>query len=78
MQGQLGDCYLISSISALCEQRAYVERLFGGGGEREWQLSRSVGAYGVWLCQNGIWRRIIVDDLLPTAGGHTVFAAVRA
>ena len=59
LQGALGDCYFLSSVSCLSEMPHMVKRLF---------LTRKVnkeGVYGVFLCDTGDWRLVIVDDYFP-------------
>jgi calpain-15 len=58
-QGELGDCYFLSSISALAERPSRIKKIF---------LSRDVqptGCYCVALCVNGVWEEVIIDDLIP-------------
>ncbi len=64
IQGGLGDCYLLSAISALAERPNIIERLF---------LSRKAndeGIYGVWLCDTGEWRLITIDDMFLCYSFH--------
>ena len=57
-QGSLGDYYLLSVISALCEQPQRIKRLFS-------QRSRSPkGAYCVSLCTVGQFKDFYLDDIV--------------
>lgn len=57
-QGDLGDCYLLSALSAIAEFPERVERLFV-------QRKRSPkGAYCVALCITGTFREIYIDDIV--------------
>lgn len=79
VQGELGDCWLLSALAALAEAR-------GGALARallpaQEQPSNS-GAYIVRLCIGGRWRGVVLDDRLPCLGGggyHTqlVFCVTR-
>ena len=46
-QGGLGDCYLLSSLSALAEYENLISRLF------ESKTYNDAGCYCVWLCHDG-------------------------
>ena len=67
-QGELGDCYLLSSISSLaCRYPDKVLELF---------ITRNInpsGIYCVQLCIEGQWRAIYVDDAFPLKYGKPVF-----
>jgi len=69
LQGNLGDCYFLSSVSALSEKPHLVKRLF---------LTRRFnkeGVYGIFLCDTGDWRLVIVDDYFPcTSHGGPAFS----
>lgn len=59
LQGNLGDCYFLSSISAISENPHRIERLF---------LTKNYnkeGMYSIGLCIDGIFTEVIVDDLIP-------------
>jgi len=65
-QGELGDCWFLSSLAALAEfqEGRLLHALLPG------QNSVSdVGAYIVRLCLGGRWRSILVDDHFPCIGG---------
>ncbi|CAD8122197.1 unnamed protein product [Paramecium sonneborni] len=58
-QGELGNCYFLSSLSALAEVSQQIEKLFR---HQEYQEK---GLYGIFLCKNGILQEIIIDDYIP-------------
>ena len=59
VQGSLGDCYLLGTISAIAEYPARIERLFYS------KTINNAGIYCVQICVTGIWEDVIVDDLFP-------------
>lgn len=65
-QGELGDCWLLSSLAALAEFRRgrFLAALLPGQTK-----CNAAGAYIVRLCLGGRWRDITVDDRLPAMGG---------
>lgn len=65
VQGELGDCWFLSSLAALAEfqEGRWVRALL----PCQETLSET-GAYVVRLCIGGRWRNIIVDDRLPCIG----------
>lgn len=58
-QGQLGDCYLLSSLSSLAERPFVVKKIFNPTEKNQY------GLYSVWLNVNGSWENIIIDDYFP-------------
>ncbi|CAE7642131.1 sol [Symbiodinium sp. CCMP2592] len=64
-QGELGDCWFLSSLAAMAEFQGgrLVQRLLPD----QRQFSRA-GAYLVRLWLGGRWRDVIVDDRLPCIG----------
>ena len=58
-QKDLCNFYFASSISALAEKPHRIQRLF------ENQEINDLGCYFVRICQDGVWRYIIIDDYLP-------------
>jgi len=66
-QGELGDCWLISSLAALAEfQGGCFVRALLPSQER----LNSAGVYLVRLCLGGWWRSILIDDRLPCLEGE--------
>lgn len=66
-QGRLGDCYFLSSISALAEFPSRVERLLISKKENK------KGCYCVALNINGDWKEIFLDDYFPTSRRKILF-----
>ncbi|CAK0863783.1 unnamed protein product [Prorocentrum cordatum] len=66
-QGELGDCWFLSSLAALAEfeEGRFVRALL----PEQTELSPA-GAYVVHLCLGGRWRSVLVDDRLPCIGGQ--------
>jgi len=58
-QGLLNDAYLLSAIACLAEEPTLIERLFLT------EEANRAGLYALWLCDNGVWRPILLDDYLP-------------
>lgn len=56
LQGSLGDCYLLSSISVLAENPFHITRLF------QPKKVNEQGAYAIWVCESGFWKQVFVDD----------------
>jgi len=58
VQGALGDCYWLSSLSCLAEDPQRVKKLF---------IMNEIqkGSIGVRLCLNGKWQAILIDDFFP-------------
>lgn len=58
-QGQLGDCYLLSSLSSLAERPHLVKKIFHEHEVNEY------GIYGLWFNVDGEWKLILIDDYFP-------------
>eukprot|EP01017_Pseudomicrothorax_dubius_P012530 TRINITY_DN15245_c0_g1_i1.p1 TRINITY_DN15245_c0_g1~~TRINITY_DN15245_c0_g1_i1.p1 ORF type:complete len:211 (-),score=37.03 TRINITY_DN15245_c0_g1_i1:59-691(-) len=58
IQGILGDCYLLSAMSALAERPEFVRRIFQNDDISPY------GIYSIWLCINGEWQSVLVDPYL--------------
>jgi len=65
-QGELGDCWFLSSLAALAEfqEGRFVHALLPGQ-----EALSATGAYLVRLCLGGRWRGVVVDDKFPCIGG---------
>ncbi|KAJ8598668.1 hypothetical protein CTAYLR_003080 [Chrysophaeum taylorii] len=63
IQGKLGNCWLLSALSALAEFPKLVEKCFHEH-HRDGAASES-GIYRVRLCLGGLWQWVTVDDALP-------------
>ena len=57
----------VSCMNILLSNPALLSRLF------ETEQVNAAGIYGVWLCENGVWRIIIVDDRVPCVNGGYAF-----
>ena len=60
LQGSLGDCYFLSSLSSLAENPSRIRNLFISK-----QSNETCGVYCVNICHEGIWRAVYVDDYFP-------------
>ena len=67
VQGNLGDCYFLSALSALAAHPDRIKRLF------KTTVPTGAGCYVVQMCVGGVWQDIAVDDYIPTSGGYPVF-----
>jgi len=67
-QGNLGNCYFLSSISAIAERPERIQRLLL---QKEYAEN---GLYGVCLNINGVWRVYNLDDRFPTSFGKVLFS----
>lgn len=61
-QGQLGDCYLLTSLACLAEYPERIKKLFI---EHEYNEQ---GIYGVVCHTNGCKHEVVVDDHIPCIG----------
>lgn len=58
-QGNIPNCYLISSISAIAEFPEVVARIFNT------RKGNSQGLFSLNLCINGKWKEVIIDGFIP-------------
>lgn len=59
IQGALGDCYFLSTLSALAEHPERIRKIFVV------QEANEQGVYAIKICDMGEWKTIIVDDYFP-------------
>jgi len=59
VQKDLCNFYFGSALSSLAEKPQRIRKLF------ERQEANELGIYFVRICQDGVWRYIIIDDFLP-------------
>lgn len=60
VQGSLGDCYFLSSLSALAENPFRIRNLFISK-----KINEDAGVYCVRICHEGQWQAVFVDDYFP-------------
>jgi calpain-15 len=58
-QGELGDCYFLSTLASIAEKPARIRKLF------ETEEVNEQGMYGIKVCDKGEWKTVIIDDLIP-------------
>eukprot|EP00668_Euglena_longa_P003275 GGOE01003830.1.p1 GENE.GGOE01003830.1~~GGOE01003830.1.p1 ORF type:complete len:838 (-),score=157.55 GGOE01003830.1:459-2972(-) len=67
VQGKLGNCWLLSTLSVLAARPHLIHRLL---------LTKQYnpeGAYAVRFFYDGEWQRVVVDDLFPTRNNKLVY-----
>jgi len=69
-QGALGNCWLLSAAACLAEFDGAIQQLFLD------KQANPRGKYRLWIydVQRGRWKRIVVDDNVPTRNGKPVFS----
>jgi hypothetical protein len=66
MQGDLGDCYLLSALGAVARQNSQaIRNMFIDNGD---------GTFTVRFFKNGVADYVTVDGMLPSSGGQFVYA----
>lgn len=68
LQGALGDCYFLSTLSVLAEWPDRIRRLFVNDAVND------VGIYGAWVTKNGERFAVVVDDFIPVDGDRPAFS----
>ena len=63
-QGQLGDCYFLSTLASIAEKPNRIKKLFCTTEVNE------AGCYGIKICDMGEWKTIIVSDEIPCHGDY--------
>ena len=59
-QGELGDCYFLSSISSIANKYPQcIEDLFIT------KKTNEFGIYAVYICIDGFWQAVWIDDFFP-------------
>lgn len=71
-QGKLGDCYFLSSMSAIAEHPKRIERLLLN------KVSNEKGCYGIALNICGNWQEIWLDDFFPTNSRKIIFCHTKS
>ena len=68
-QGQLGDCYFLSTLSAIAETPSRITNLFPHSD------ANPHGCYMVKICDMGVWKEVVMDDYFPckNAKGGPIF-----
>ena len=68
-QGELGNCWFMCSLGALCEFPLLVDRLFVDTWSKDEEThenrSSAIGLYELRFCNNGEWTNVLVDDYFP-------------
>eukprot|EP00760_Papus_ankaliazontas_P036121 PhM_4_TR8205/c0_g1_i1/m.2769/K08582/CAPN15; calpain-15 len=74
-QGQLGDCWFLSSIAAVAEFPEKIKQLLMHPESVEAEKAeRKIGAYRVQLNKHGWWQSITMDSYLPVNANGPCFA----
>jgi len=58
-QGELGDCYFLSTLSSLAEWPNRIKQVFAT------KEANTCGAYCLRICDMGEWKKVIIDDYFP-------------
>jgi calpain-15 len=58
----------MSALILISDHPEIIRRLF-----EKTELTE-LGMYGIWLCVDGEWKIIIVDDFIPTEDSRTLFS----
>ena len=58
-QGALGNCYFLAALSAIASRPSFIQRLF------QTNVINKHGFYCLWLCINGKWELITLNDYFP-------------
>jgi hypothetical protein len=66
-QGNLGDCYILGSMSVVANQPENIKRLLTDQGD----------SAEVWLCDSGCWRQIKLKKTFPMTGSRPTYASAK-
>ena len=69
IQGELGDCYFLSALSALAEQGFRIKNLFPS-----LEISPN-GIYMARILHNGEYQEVVIDDYFPVNENNKSFFA---
>jgi hypothetical protein len=72
-QGELGDCWLLSSLAVVASARL-LDRAFEAPNMEQVERERALGAYRATVLQGGWWESVLVDTFLPMRGDKPAFA----
>eukprot|EP00741_Cyanophora_paradoxa_P016067 tig00000042_g15511.t1 len=61
IQGELGNCWFISSMAVLATRKEYLKRLFVLPGRKEVEFALR-GLYAVAIYKDEYWHRVVIDD----------------
>ena len=64
-QGQLGDCYILGTISVMAKDPGTLKRLMEDKGD----------AAEMWLCDSGAWKLFNVKKLFPASNNTPIYAS---
>ena len=68
-QGELGNCWFMCSLGALCEFPLLVDRLFVQAWNKDEasvvNRASAEGMYELRFCTSGVWRTLVIDDHFP-------------
>jgi len=64
VQGNLGDCYLMGSLIVLSENPQIIKNLFKNDYNK-------YGLFGVWICESGAWRLLLIDQYIPCLNSNS-------
>lgn len=59
VQGELGDCWLMTSLCSLANHPQFITRIF------ENQEYNQQNFYRLKICKDGEWQNVTIDDLIP-------------
>ena len=59
IQGELGNCYFLTAIAALCKHPHIIEKLF------LIKEKSKEHCYGIYIKIGGLWKLVLLDDFIP-------------